>query len=468
VALFRASTAPDFEQRDVRILEFVARKAAAILASEHDSLTGLVNRLVFERRAQRLLDEAPAALLYLDIDKLAAINEAFGLGAGDEVIQRVAALIQRAAGADALVSRLSGDRFAALLPQRDIAAASAIGAAIQGATAQLGYVHGSDALPITVCVGIAAGAAGERLAHVLAGAELASKRAKRSGAGRLEAIPDLSSLSSGVVRQSLAASALDAALRSNQFHLDAQPIVSLSGDVGAAIGYEVLVRLRGAKGEVLAPEKFLDACARFDLTPALDRWTLCTVIELLRPHAEALASLPLTISLNVSAQSIEGRKFAPFALEALAGAGLAPSSFCFEIKEAAAVANLAAAEAFIRELLTAGAKVGLDDFGSGLSSLAHLKQLPVTYLKIDGRFVRRMLADRVAESIVSAIARAAETLGVTAIAEHVESAAVAERLRELTVPLGQGFHFGRPAALPAVLEQVFGLASGRARAITAT
>ena len=106
--------------------------------------------------------------------------------------------------------------------------------------------------------------------------------------------------------------------------------------------------------------------------------------------------------------------------------------------------HLGAAEQLIRELSKAGCKLALDDFGCGLSSLAHLKRLPVNYLKIDGRFVRRVLDDRVAESIVSGIAKAARTLGVSAIAEHVESAAIAERLFDLDVEYGQGFHLGRP------------------------
>jgi EAL domain-containing protein (putative c-di-GMP-specific phosphodiesterase class I) len=163
----------------------------------------------------------------------------------------------------------------------------------------------------------------------------------------------------------------------------------------------------------------------------------------------------------VSEQSLQSRKYAAFALETLAAAGLPPSSFCFELKEPAAIAQLAAADALIRELGAAGARIALDDFGSGLSSLAHLKQLPVSYLKIDGAFVRRIGADRVSDSIVSGIARAARTLGIPTVAEHVESAGVAERLRELDVTLGQGFYFGRPqpfaetvrqALLPAAVE----------------
>ncbi len=453
VALFRAGTAEDFAERDVRILEFVGRRTIAILQSEYDALTGLTNRFIFERRAQRVLDAGPAALLYVDIDKVATINEAFGLSAGDEVIRLVGGLVQQAAGASALVSRISGDRFAVVVPECTLAAAGDVGAAILDATGRLGYLRGAEALPVSVSIGAVAGAEGVRLAHLLAAAELACKRAKRAGGGTFEAMEDAGTLAPTTTRQWLAAADLDDALKSNQFQLEAQPIVGLRARSAETVGYELLARMRGLSGELAAPDKFLGACAEYGLLPALDRWALYSAVEMLRPHAQALAGSPVFFALNVSAQSLENRKYAAFALDTLTGAGLPPSLFTFELKEAAAVANLAAAEAFIRDMTAAGAKVALDDFGSGLSSLAYLKQLPVSYLKIDGLFVRRMTVDRVAESIVSAIARAARTLGLLTIAEHVESAEVAERLRELEVMFGQGFHLGRPAPFAQLLQE---------------
>ncbi len=221
---------------------------------------------------------------------------------------------------------------------------------------------------------------------------------------------------------------------------------------GEIVGYELLVRMRSPTGELLAPDKFLDAADRYELLPALDRWVMCSAIDALRSQGRSLADLPHCFTVNVSAQSIATGQYAAFALEQLAQAALPPAAFCFEIKEAAAVNHLQAAEQFIRELTRAGCKVALDDFGSGLSSLAHLKRLPVQYLKIDGRFVRRVLEDRVAESIVSGIAKAARTLGVSAIAEHVESAQIAARLRELDVEYGQGFYLGRPQAFGRAIE----------------
>jgi diguanylate cyclase (GGDEF)-like protein len=452
VALFRSADGEDFEPRDVRILEFVARKAVAILDSEYDALTGLPNRSIFERRAQRALDRAAAAVLYADIDELEAVNEAFGLSAGDEVIQRVGTLIQQAAGTEASVCRLAGDRFAVVLPESAAAQRGEIAERIVASVRQLSYLNGSKALQVSVSIGSVVGPIRERLAHVLAAAELACKRAKADGGARVAAI-ELATLTPAATRQAIAAAELRDALASNQFQLDAQPIVGLRTQ-GAIAGYELLVRLRNAAGQLVAPEKFLEACGQYGLLPALDRWVLCAAVEALRPHARAIANAPLFFAINISEQSLQSRRYAEFALETLAAAGLPPRLFCFELKEPAALAHLPAADELIRALVGAGSKVALDNFGSGLSSLAHLKQLPVSYLKIDGAFVRRIGADRIAESIVSGIARAARLLGVTTIAEHVESAEVARRLQELEVTLAQGFHFGRPQPFAETVRQL--------------
>ena len=445
VALFRSTEADDFELRDVRILEFVSRKAVGILSSQYDPLTGLINRLIFERRAQKQLDAASggSALLYVDVDRLQTINEAFGFQAGDEVIQRIGEVVKRCAGTDGLASRIGGDRFALLLPKRGVAEAVEIGKRLLSAASQLGYVDGAESLPVSVSIGVAA-AEHEPIAHLLASAELACKRAKQQGRNRIES----NDLAGGITllrsRQLVAAASLQDALKNNDFRLEAQPIIGLRTRSGETLGYELLVRMRSPAGELLAPDKFLDAADRYNFLPALDRWVMCSAVDVLRAPPPGFAEEPLYFTVNVSAQSLASGKYAAFALEQLASASLSPASFCFEIKEAAAMNHLGAAEQLIRELSKAGCKLALDDFGCGLSSLAHLKRLPVNYLKIDGRFVRRVLDDRVAESIVSGIAKAARTLGVAAIAEHVESAAIAERLFDLDVEYGQGFHLGRP------------------------
>jgi diguanylate cyclase (GGDEF)-like protein len=444
LAVFRSAESSDFELQEVRMLEVASRKAVGILTSQYDALTGLINRLLFERRVQRCLDTARDAdrhaLLYIDADKMHAINDAFGFNAGDEVIQRIADVVRRGAGADAIVSRVGGDRFAAFLRGAPPAKIEEIAKRTLLATAQLGYVNGTESVPVSVVIGIANGeGSGERTAHLLAAAELACKRAKQQGPNRYALHEDTNPAVLSRRREQVASAILQAALKNNEFRLEAQSIFDL--ERGEVVGHELLVRMRGANGALLAPDKFLDAAERYELLPALDRWVLCTMIDVLRGAPPAADRF---FTINVSAQSLASGNYARFALEQLGLAGLSPRQFCFELKESMAVTHLREAEHFIRELTAAGCRIVLDDFGYGLSSLAHLKRLPVQYLKIDGRFVRRVLEDRIAESIVSGLATAARTLGVGTIGEHVECAPAADRLRDLGVDLGQGFHFGRP------------------------
>jgi Amt family ammonium transporter len=303
-------------------------------------------------------------------------------------------------------------------------------------------------LAVSASVGATQVARGIRMAHALAAAELACKRAKALGRNRVEWSPlDAEAITLSRQRRTFASRSLQDAINTNQFRLDAQPLVGLRARRGETLGYELLVRMRSPMGEDLAPDKFFDAAERYELMPALDRWVLCSALDTLKAASAAPPGLPYAFMINVSAQTLATGTFPQFALEQIEQAGLPAGAFCFEIAEAAAVGQLPAAERFIRALADAGCKLALDDFGCGLSSLAHLKHLPVHYLKIDGRFVRHLCDDRIAESIVSGIARAARTLGVGVIAEHVETEVVATRLQELDVDWGQGFHLGRPQPL---------------------
>jgi diguanylate cyclase (GGDEF)-like protein len=458
IALFREVGAEDFELRDIRILEFVSRKAVSILNSQYDPLTGLINRLIFERRMQSSLD-GPAvngsrALLYVDIDRLQIINDAFGFQAGDEVIQRLGEVIRSGLGAADLASRIGGDRFALYLPHSTAEQARETAERIIATLSQLGYLNGEQSMPVSASIGIAlSGERGSVGTHLLAAAELACKRAKHLGRNQIEMHSESNLLMLARREQSFASASLQEALKNNDFRLEAQPIRGLAARPDETIGFEILVRMRSRTGEHLAPDKFIDAAERYELMPALDRWVLCSAIDTLKTRAEAIAQSPYCFTINVSAQSLVGGGFPRFALEQLAAAGLPPEAFCFEIKEAAAVNHLREAERFIAELAAAGCKIALDDFGCGLSSLAHLKRLPVHYLKIDGSFVRRVLTDRVAESIVSGITSAAATLGVNTIGEHVESLELADKLRRSGVDFGQGFFFGKPRSFATIVSE---------------
>jgi diguanylate cyclase (GGDEF)-like protein len=458
LALFRAADAANFEIRDIRILEFMSRKAVGIMNSQHDSLTGLINRRIFERRAQRHLDSASSsepAFLYIDIDQIQLINESFGYGAGDEVIKRLAEVLRSELRDDEFATRFGGDRFAVFLPADDAGRAQTLAAAVLSAMSRLGYVNGGETVPVSVSIGLAQPSAPSGdVRHLAAAAELACKRAKEQGRNRLE-ISSESSLVTVARRNELFASAsLRQALQNNEFRLEAQPIVQLTPVGGEILGFEILVRMRDPSGQLVAPDKFRHAAERYGLMPALDKWVVTATIRALKDSGARLEELPMGISINLAAQTLQSESFPRLAVQEIRESGLNPESFCFEISESAASHHIALSQHFIDTFAAAGCHVALDNFGHALTSLAHLKRLRVRYLKIDGSLTRRVLDDIHVESMMGGLARAAQTLGVKTVAEHVESREIASKLRDLEIDLGQGFHFGRPEPLLRVLERL--------------
>lgn len=456
LALFRSAEAENFEIRDVRILEFMSRKAVGILNNQHDPLTGLIGRSTFERRVQVLLDQATAShtILFVDIDRLQLINEAFGYQAGDEVIQRLAEVVRSELGEDDLATRVGSDCFAILLPGRDQAAANAIAAAILDAMSRLGYLKGSESVPVSVSIGLAVAASnGAEVRHLVAAAELACKKAKQLGGARLEVCTQTGSDDLARRSELLASAHLQQALKNNEFRLEAQPIFGLGDSGKQTLGFEILVRMRDSDGHLVAPDKFIDAAERYGLMPALDRWVVSATVRTLADASSLLEELPLGICINVSSQTLGSEDFPAFVLREIEQAGLSPKAFCFELKESTAVNQMQKAERFIAAFGQAGCSVALDDFGRALTSLAHLKRLKVSYLKIDGSLARRVLDDVHSESMVRGLSKAAQTLGIKTIAEHVESEALAVKLAELEVDFGQGFYYGRPQPLVRALSE---------------
>jgi EAL domain-containing protein (putative c-di-GMP-specific phosphodiesterase class I) len=188
--------------------------------------------------------------------------------------------------------------------------------------------------------------------------------------------------------------------------------------------------------------------------PLIDRWVINHVIDALAPRAGILEGRALGFAINFSGQSLNDDSFPEFLIERLGGSGLDPELFCFELTENAAMACLPRAEALMGRLRRLGCGVALDDFGAGLSSLSCLRQLPVTMLKIDGSFVRDVLRDARAESMVRAIAQLARSMSIISVAEYIETEAIGTRIAELGVDYGQGFAIGRPIPLADLLTEL--------------
>ena len=247
---------------------------------------------------------------------------------------------------------------------------------------------------------------------------------------------------------------LRAAIDADRLQLYSQLIVPFACADSPRPHFELLLRMQDEDGRTVGPDRFLSAANRYQLMPEIDRWVINRAIELLKPQAGLLAGHAVSFAINFSGQSLNDEEFVDFLLERIRSSGIDPAVFCFELTENATIASIARAEFLIRRLRELGCGVALDDFGTGLSSLAYLRQLPVTMLKIDGSFVRDILKDPRAESMVRAIAQLARSMSIATVAEYVETEEIRTRVATLGVDYGQGFAIGRPAPLTELLSEL--------------
>jgi diguanylate cyclase (GGDEF)-like protein len=459
LALLREPSADPFSERDAHIAEILARKAIGVIESSYDPLSGLYTRSAFERRVRGAItsDRKPSqpwSALYIDVDQLHAINEKSGMHVGDAVLGQLGELVRQRLPPGGFGSRISGDRFVLLLPAA-VAEAERFAEALRTGAERLSLLQAEARTPVSISVGVALlDASTDELAHVLVAAETACKAAKDRGRNRVE-VYEQSDVS--IVRRFAdigIAEKLRGAIEEGRLHLDAQLILPFAAAESARPHYELLLRMTDEQGKLVGPDSFLSAATRYQMMPVIDRWVVNHVIEALQPRAGVLEGRALGFAINFSGQSLNDDAFGDMLIERIGGSGLDPELLCFELTENATVANLTRAEALMRRLRQLGCGVALDDFGTGLSSLSCLRQLPVTMLKIDGSFVRDVLKDPRAESMVRAIAQLARSMSITTVAEYIETEAISIRIAELGVDYGQGFAIGRPIPLEDLLTEL--------------
>ena len=239
------------------------------------------------------------------------------------------------------------------------------------------------------------------------------------------------------------ASIIPQALEDGRFHLNFQPIVPATGILKSDMRYELLLRMADEQGHMLAPAAFLPIAERYHLCMLLDRWVLRKVLQWTTCYPEHFARLQLC-AINLSGHSLSNDRFLDFVIEQFTRNSLAPSKICFEITEAAAVANIGKATRLIKWLKQLGCYFALDDFGKGWPSFAALKLLPVDFLKIDGSLIHNIVDDYRNLEIVKSINDVGHAMGKKTIAKFVENEAILQKLRVLGVDYVQGYYLGRP------------------------
>jgi diguanylate cyclase (GGDEF)-like protein len=456
LAFLNPPNAPDFSQRHVFLARHLGRQAATLVDAQFDLMTGLYTRGGLEQVYRLDQDQASAELgsvLYVDIDRMQFVNELHGFELGNELIVRVAELVGASyLGDGVLAARISGDRFAVVFPRTETEAVAEIGAKLQTAAARLIIGPAANPVEVSLSCGIAALVPmPQGLARALAAAELACKKAKERGRGRIElyAFEDSSMMRSH--GDAMAIGELRAAIKEDRLVLYAQPIVPLQNR-SLPGGYELLMRLRDPVGRIVPPGDLINAAQRYQILPSVDRWVVRRALEMLTPYRGMLNSRGLSISVNVSGQSISDPEFAEQFVAQLRAAHLPAGCITVEMTEQAAVTNLAHANELFRKMGVLGCKLALDDFGTGANSLVILKTLPLARVKIDGSFVRDIVTDQRSQATVEAIVALARGYKIETVAEYVENQAIADVVRRLGVDYAQGYAFGKPEPLDNVLS----------------
>lgn len=418
----------------------------------HDEMTGIINR----SRFMELLSEwfyynvtdkgAKGVLLLVDIDGFKFINDTYGHGVGDELLRRIAQLLQDAVKGNAvlqdrevILGRLGGDEFAFFIPQMDAAEvtswAEKIRKVIEETPLREGIAHA------TVSIGIALSPEhGITTKELFIKVDAAKNRAKKTGRNKVHLYRpedrDLENVHSRLEEKER----IVQAIKDDRFIPWFQPIMNLKS--GKAHHYEALARMRDIDGKILFPNVFIDTAERFGLIGNIDR----TITEkTMRLQAEmGRQGRYISFAMNLSGKNLGDEELLSFLRSKIEETGADPDHLVFEITETAAVKDLSRAIKFITSLKEMGCHFSLDDFGVGFTSFVYLRDMGVDYLKIDGSFVKRLPESANDRLFVRAITDVARGMGIETIAEFVENEKILDILHELGVDYAQGYHIGKP------------------------
>jgi diguanylate cyclase len=420
--------------------------------ASHDGLTGLLNRAEFERRLGRLLEHPgeetpPCALLQIDLTQLKVVNDTCGHLAGDEMLKRVARLLRSGVGSQTSLARLGADEFGLLLVDCPRETARQTAEEIRSAFEVFRFDWKDRSFEVGVAIGLVHADPGDTVSDLMIAADTACMLAKESGRNRIHEYHPEDETLAARYREMHWIHRIYKALDEGSFRLYCQPVRPLAPTGDEGLLGEVLIRMLGEDGQLILPRTFVAAAERYRLISSIDRWVVRRSFEALAAGASVGGQRLQRLAINLSGESLNDDSFLEYVVDQLTTLEVAGESILFEITETAAIANLAGAMRFIAELRERGARFVLDDFGSGLSSFAYLKNLPVDYLKISGEFVRGVRDAPIHRTLVRSINQIGHELGLKTIAEGVEDEDTLQMVTELQLDYAQGYWIAAPQPL---------------------
>lgn len=428
------------------------REIARILAHQanHDPLTELINRNRFKVFLDDAIQSARAgkgvhAFAYVDLDQFKVVNDTSGHSAGDQLLRQLSQIMRKLMPAGDVLARLGGDEFGILLHDSNLEESMKCLNAIKDGVQEFRFVWEDKIFTVGCSIGVVfIDEFAENETQILRDADTACYAAKELGRQRIHIFhPDDEALTRRRAEMEWV-NQVQESLEAGNFELYCQPIADLQGGTGHQC--EILVRMKSGNN-LVAPGMFVPAVERFGLMSRLDKHIVSRFFEIIedfcRDNADGLDGFNY-FTINLSGATLGDEDFRDFLLAAIRDSGIEPGKLCFEITETAAVANMASAMKFIAAVKKLGAHFALDDFGSGLSSFAYLKTLPVDILKIDGIFVRDICDDPVDLAMIRSIRELGQALNIKVVGEYVETRDVMEKLTEMGVEYGQGYYISRP------------------------
>jgi diguanylate cyclase (GGDEF)-like protein len=428
--------------------------------ARHDMLTGLANRREIESRLEHALHDAHEndrhhVFCYMDLDQFKIVNDTCGHHAGDTLLRQLSLIMQRRVRETDTLARLGGDEFGLLLIDCTLDDARHMAQSLLDIVNEFRFVHNDKVFGVGISIGIAAiDRDTVSLENLLSASDSACFAAKDGGRNRIHVfVPEDHELARRRGEMQWV-SRLTAALEKNLFVLYAQPILPLAEEENGMRHVEILIR-KNQDGKIVPPMAFIPAAERFHMMGAIDRWVIRHAFEAYRNMLDRRGdTLRCVFSINLSGVSLSDPSLLAYIQDQLVLHGIPPTGICFEITETAAIVNLAHTVELIQTLRGIGCGFMLDDFGSGMSSFAYLKNLQVDFIKIDGAFVRDIASNPIDLAMVQSIHGIAQAMRIKTIAEFVEDERTVETLRAMGVHYGQGFHLGKPAPLEQIAESL--------------
>jgi diguanylate cyclase (GGDEF)-like protein len=424
------------------LVGLLQERAATEHQATHDPLTGLANRVLFTDRLERAIAHArrndrPVGVLFIDLDRFKEVNDTFGHVAGDQLLRMVAARLLPCRRDEDTLARLSGDEFAVLLPH--LAAPGDVMVVVQRVIEALAapVTIAGERMLITASIGVAVHPNdGDSADAVLASADAAMYLAKESPGNSFEIFS--SALATQAHERLRLESALYEGVQRNELTLYYQPVVDLA--TGQTVGAEALVRWMHPEQGLVLPGQFIPVAEQSDLIVVLGEQVILEACAQLRRWAD-LGLRDLSVAVNVSSRHFS-RGLVSSVTAALRATGANPRNLVIELTESTAVDNLDAVAATLEELRAIGVRSAIDDFGTGYCGLRYLSTLPVDCLKIDQSFIQGMTPS--AAAIVAATIAMGHSLGLTLIAEGVETMEQHRFLLSQGCDRVQGYLLGRP------------------------